>query len=917
MAKTKSQIGLTSKEAKHRLQQYGFNEIKLQSKTPLIIKFLEEFKDLMVIILIVAALIALISGESKEAFVILFIVLLNAIIGFIQKFRAEKAIEALKKLVSPTAIVIRNNKQIQIDAKEVVPGDIIVLQEGDKIPADATLIESNNFKTQEAPLTGESVAIPKGVSKEIFMGTDVAYGSGKAIVTKTGLNTEFGKIAKLTATTKKDSSPLEKELYRIGIFITKITLAISALLILIGVFIQGSSLVETFLFATSVAVAAVPEGLPATVTIALALGVQRLARKKAIVKQLSSVETLGSTTVICSDKTGTLTKNEMTVKKAILDNYDITIKGIGYKPEGSIHILCPDNKYVQISQKQKHDDIYFEKRKLEHVEEEHPRVFNLIKQSCKISTLCNNASLNIKNDKYEVIGDPTEGALITYSEKNGFRAKDLLSNHPKLYELPFDSVRKRMSVVCKNKQENTIEVLTKGAPDTLLDVCTHIIIGHKKVKLNKELREKILSDTTKMADKALRVIGLAYKEIKEQKKKYSEKEIESELIFVGLLGMIDPPRLEVKKAIDLAHKAGIKTYIITGDHALTAKAIATQINLVDPKKTELITGKQLNKINDKQLKKKLKNKKTDIIFARVNPEHKLRVVKALKDLGEIVAVTGDGVNDAPALKKADIGVAMGITGTDVSKEASNMILADDSFSTIIKAIREGRTIYKNLRKFIYYIFSCNIGELTTIFIALALNLPAPLTATLILAVDLGTDVLPALALGVEPTEPGIMKEKPRDPKQKIMTWPFIKRYLYVGLFIGVIVTGTFLYKLFEGGYVWGQQLGKDDPVYIKASTMAFVLLILIQMVNAYNARSEKCSIKKLGISSNLTLVGAIAISLIFTVLFVEVDFLNHFLNTTSLTIQEWALLIVLSFSVLIVEELRKFIVNVRTKPSKA
>ena len=728
--------GLSSSEAKTRLTKYGHNELIAKKKKPLWLSFLEEFTDLMVIILIVAAAIAGLAGEPTDAGVILFIVLLNAIIGFVQKFKAEKALEALQNMLSPHAKVLRNGKILEIKAKFLVPGDIILISEGDSVPADARLLEENELNVDESALTGESVPVHKqteAIDKKtlhldehqniLFMGTSITHGTGHALIIRTGMETEFGKIANLTQTTVKDKSPLQKELHKIGIFVGKITLAISGLLLATGLLIQGKSFVETFLFATSVAVAAVPEGLPATITIALAIGVQRLAKKRAIVKKLSSVETLGSTTVICSDKTGTLTKNQMTVTAAYVNGTLLSITGTGYSPKG---------------------------------EWSSPST-NAIEQLCQTATLCNNAHHSKRKNRWGIIGDPTEGALLVATAKNKIKPENILKNFKRLQELPFDSERKMMTTIDRHLKSKKVTAHLKGAPDQVLKICTHILENGEIIKLTAVKKREILKQNDAMAKQALRVLGFASRELKLGHKQYNKTLIEKKMVFMGLMGMIDPPRPEVYDAVKKAHLAGIKIYVITGDYGATAHAIARKLNIVQTPNVKVITGEDLNKLTERNLLKLLKQKNYELIFARVSPEHKLKIVRALKKQGEIVAMTGDGVNDAPALKRADIGVAMGITGTDVSKEAADMILVDDSFGTIVTAIEEGRTIYQNLKKFVFYIFSCNIGELVTVFTAILLNIPAPLTAVLILAVDLGTDVLPAIALGVDPSEPGIME----------------------------------------------------------------------------------------------------------------------------------------------------------------
>jgi len=914
-----SEKGLSLEECARRLEEYGKNELKVKKKTPWWMHFLKEFTDLMVMILIFAALIALFAGEEREAIVILVIVFINAIIGFVQKFRAEKAIEALKKMVAPTVRVVRDGKESEIDAKLLVPGDIIILEEGDKITADARLIETSELQTAEAALTGESNPVHKHAgttqldikagddSNLIYMGTNVTHGSGKAVVTSTGMNTKFGHIAHLTTTTSKDKSPLQKELFKIGIFVGKVTLAISAILILAGIFIQKQEFVDTFLFATSVAVAAVPEGLPATVTIALALGVQRLAKKRSIVRQLASVETLGSTSHICTDKTGTLTKNEMTVKEIWLNDYKGEVGGAGYKAWGAILLESKNRQHFKIGDIDSRE-VHFNQRQrhLETIRDKEKPLYDGLEMLSTISTLCNNAKL----EDDVMLGDPTEGSLLTMTKKFGFEFTDFTSKYKKVHEHAFDSLRKRMSVIYKKKDGKNM-IFMKGAPDSVLEVCDRIMVNGRVIRLDEATKKEILKRNEAMANKALRVMSFAYREVEDDHSHTLEKD-EDNMIFVGLAGMIDPPRRDVKDAIKMAQRAGIKVYIVTGDHGLTAQAIAKRIGLIkDDDNHKIITGKEIAKLKDKDLEKLFDDGKKEIIFARTAPEDKLRIVAALKRLGHIVAVTGDGVNDAPALKRADIGIAMGITGTDVSKEASNMVLADDSFGTIINAVKEGRTIYQNLKKFVFYIFSCNIGELITVFTAIILGLPAPLTAILILSVDIGTDVLPALALGVDISEKGIMSNPPRDPKAKIMDRGFIGRFLYVGTFIGAITVGAYFWSLFSQGWQWGMSLDADSIMYIKSSTFAFAILVLIQMVNAYNSRSDRRSVFQVGFFNNLWLMGAICISLLVVYLLVEVPFFNEWFHTAPLEWYEWFVIIGASFGILLVEEVRKAVVRLR------
>jgi calcium-translocating P-type ATPase len=877
--------GLSQGEAEARLLIHGLNQLEIKKKEPLWITFFRQFTDLMVLVLIGAALVAiagaLIEDQTEElvdAYIILGVVFLNALIGFIQEFKAEKALEALKNLIAPKARVIREGAETLVEAKNLAPGDLLILSEGDKIGADALLFEANELKVEESALTGESVPslktvlmadtppFPQEAEHTVYQGTSVVSGSGKAIVFATGKKTEFNKIAHMTVSTTKDKSPLQKELFNIGLFVGKVTLLISLSLFFIGVIFQGYSIIEALLFSVAVAVAAVPEGLPATITIALALGVQRLARKNAIVKQLSSVETLGSTTVICSDKTGTLTKNEMTVTEILLGaSHAIRVEGIGYAPEGKM--IFPETYHQG------------DFRKL-----------------ISVAAVCNEASLVQNQGSWRILGDPTEGALLVMAKKGGFDLEKKLLNATRVF--PFDSERKRMSVVAQN------EIWVKGAPDSILELSTRIQSEGHVIPLTPSIKNEIASACQQMGHRALRVLAVAYRE-KLPEPLTNALEAERELIFLGLIGMIDPPRPEVGPAVQLCHKAGIRTIIITGDFGATAKAIAQKIHLADTN-TPVITGEALNRTDKNELQRILQENQS-LIFARVAPEHKKRIVEALKELGEIVAVTGDGVNDAPALKRADIGIAMGITGTDVSKEVANMILTDDSFATIVMAVEEGRHIYQNLRKFVWYIFSTNIGELTTIFLAIFLGLLSPLTAVLILIINLGTDVLPALALGVDSQEKETMNEPPRDPEARIMSRRFVAHFVILGIIMGAMVVGIYILDLMVQGWRWGEAIFPSDPRYRHASTMAFVTLVLIQIVNAFNARSPSRSLFTL--KPNYYLWGASAISFVMLTSLVYVEWLRETVEIVTLTYTDWGIVMAVSFMILVVEEVRKWIVG--------
>lgn len=847
-----SEKGLTEEEAKKRIEEYGLNEIKEKKPISPLKIFLNQFHSFIVYILITALAISIFIGEEIDAIVIGAILILNAIMGFIQEYKAEKAIQALKKMASLKAKVIRDGKEQKIESSQLVPGDIILLETGDKVPADARLIEISELRTQEAALTGESTPVKKALGtldektpvadryNMLFSSTIVIKGRGKAIVTETGMNSEIGKIAEMIQTTETILTPLQIKLEQLGKFLGIIVIIIATIIFLFGISLAGLSAAEMFIASVALAVAAIPEGLPAVVTISLALGVQRMIKRNALVRKLPSVETLGSTTVICSDKTGTLTCNEMTVKKLYVNNKIIDVSGEGYSTEGHFHIgkkiLKPDD-------------------------------FSLLLQ---IGDLCNDAKLY----KEETIGDPTELALIVSAEKAGLKKEELELKYPREGEIQFTSERKMMSTFHKiNKKE---VIYTKGAPDIILEKCDRIWINGEIERLTNQDKKGILGINERFAENALRVLGFAYKE---------GSLTEKELIFVGLQAMIDPPRPEVKEAIKKCRKAGIKVIMITGDHITTAKAIAKELGI----EGKAIEGKELEKIEDLH-----KHVEEITIYGRVNPEHKTKIIDALRKREHIIAMTGDGVNDAPALKKADIGIAMGITGTDVSKEASHMILVDDNFASIVNAIEEGRSIYSNIKKFVEYLLSSNLGEVLTIFIAIIFSAffgnALPLLAIQILWINLVTDGLPALALSVDPAEKDVMEKSPRAPKEKILSKDVITRMIIIG---AIMMIGTL--------FIFESYLSKNLQY---AQTMAFCTLMMFQMFNVLNCRSESRSLFEIGFLSNKWLIGAIITSVLLQIAVVHTPLAVLF-KTTPITISDWVYVILVSSSVWIVIEITK------------
>lgn len=852
--------GLSSAEVSARLKKYGLNELKKKKKIHPLQIFISQFTSFLILILIVALIISTIVGEYVDAVVILIIVVLNGVFGFIQEYKAEKAIEALKKLASLKTKVIRNGKEVEVDSTELVPGDIVMLETGDKIAADCRLIESIQIQSDESSLTGESVPVKKNIeavketklisskSNMVFMGTIITKGHGKAIVTNTGMNTEIGKIADMVQVEKEELTPLQLNLRDLGKWLGILTIIICLAVFGLSLIRNYSNLsyayvTEMFLAAVALAVAAIPEGLPAIVTISLAIGVRRMVSRNALMRKLPAVETLGATSVICTDKTGTLTKNQMTVRELYV-NEVIKVTGEGYIPEG---------KFLKGEKQADHSEIEL---------------------LLRIGALCNDAKL-FKEKRWGIFGDPTEACLLVSAKKAGYDYEKLNKQFPRKDEIPFDSKRKMMTTI--HKVGNKKFAYTKGAPDNLLKSCTKILDKGKVRKITPKDKKRILDMNKGMADSALRVLGFAYKELD----KYKISQVEKELIFVGLQGMIDPPRETVKDSIKRCTDAGIRTIMITGDHKFTAFAIAKEIGLAK-EGDEALSGEELDKLSDKQLMVKL-NKVS--VFARVNPEHKVRILGAVKKKGYVAAMTGDGVNDAPALKKADIGIAMGISGTDVAKEASDMILTDDNFSSIVNAVEEGRGIYSSIRKFTHYLLSCNIGEIFVIFIAILIGWPLPLLAIQILLMNLLTDGFPALALGLDPYPEGLMKEKPRSRKERIITHPFQKIFL-IGIIMMIGTLGIF--------YAYGIDT-------MKAKTVAFTTLVMFQLFNVLTYRAEGFLVP---IKRSMYLIGAVIISLGVHLAIIYTP-LNTIFKTVSLGLMDWFWILIVSASLYLIIETKK------------
>jgi len=868
-----SRDGLQREEAKRRLMEFGPNELVEKKRISPLKIFASQFKNFLILILLAAVAISAVIGEFIDAVVIFAIVIACAVLGFFQEYRAERLMDALKRMAAAKARVIRGGEEIEIPARDLVPGDIIVLRAGDRISADSRLIEALNLKADEAPLTGESAPVEKqtesikdatvGDRKNmVFMGTDATYGRGKAVVVATGMSTEFGRIAEMVQAAEEQPTPLESRLEKMGKFLVWVLIIVCAIVTVVGI-ARGQPIMKMFILGVALAVAAVPEALPAVVTVALAIGMQRMAKRNAIVRKLPAVETLGCTTVICSDKTGTLTRNEMTVRRLFVNDKTIAVTGEGYEPKGEFWIENSAEKHA-ISDTQKDDNIAL---------------------LLRIATLCNDARLKSTDGNWTIEGDPTEGALTVAAAKAGILQEKLNAQYPRIGEVPFTSERKLMSTIHTTPEGRKVAYV-KGAPEVILEKCEFVFKNGEKRKLSKTEKEAILEINQKMASEALRMLGMAYKELPDTKERFPQEDVENNLIFVGLMGMIDAPREEAIEAVKKCKRAGIKVIMITGDNKNTAMAVGKELGLNGGR---VLIGAEIDGISDEELEKIVE----DIsIYARVSPEHKMRIVKALKRRGHIVAMTGDGVNDAPALKNSDIGVAMGITGTDVAKEASDIVLVDDNFATIVAAVEEGRGIYDNIKKYLAYLLSCNIAEILVIFTAVGIiGLPLPLVAVQLLWVNLVTDGLPALALGVDPADPDIMDRPPRDPKESVFTRSV--KALIVGV-AAIILLG--ILPLFY--WTYGGNL-------IKAQTMAFTALIMFEMFNAFNCKSEKHSIFKVGPFSNRFLVAAVITSIFMQLIVVYVPFFNVLLDTVPLGLFDWILILAISSTVLVGVEIGK------------
>lgn len=894
--------GLSSDEAAARLAHYGENSIQKKKGKPLIWKFLANFTHLMAILLWIGGVVALVAQLPQLAIAIWLVNLINGLFSFWQEFQAEKAVEALGQLLPTYARVIRDGKEVKILAEELVPGDLIILAEGDRISADSRLVEDNDFRADQSILTGESHPAHKtrdvghrtdlGRAEQpnlIFAGTNAASGVCKAVVFATGMTTEFGKIADLTQNMVEVPSPLQIEMGRITRLVSAMAISMGVIFFVLAVLLAHVNVTESFIFAMGMIVAFIPEGLLPTVTLSLAMGVKRMAKRNALIKRLSAVETLGCTTVICTDKTGTLTQNEMTVSDCWMVNQQMKVTGVGYAPEGEM--LSGD---VPISLAENSD----------------------MRTLLVAASFCNNSRLlppSPEINHWNILGDPTEAALVVAARKGKIDLDQELKFSPRLRELPFESQRKRMTTIHKVAGDRSgLEKLAyiKGAPKEVLDLCSHYLNDGEAVAMDGEIRKKIMAANDDYARKGLRVLAVAMRRLTkdmglpERLSDYTPELIENNMTFLGLTVMADPPRVEVAAAVKKCHQAGIKIIMITGDYGLTAESIARRIGIIHGAQPRIVTGVELDEINDTDLKKALSE---EIIFARVAPEQKLRVVSALQEMGNVVAVTGDGVNDSPALKKADIGIAMGISGTDVAKEAADMILTDDNFASIVNAVEEGRGVYNNIRKFATYILNSNVPEAVPfiVFLFAKGQIPLPLTVMQILAVDLGTDMIPAIALGVELPEEGVMQRPPRSRKEHLLNRPLlIRAFLFYGIMEGAIAMSAFFFLYWQNGWP-GVPMADSGEIYRMATTMTLGAIVVTQIGIVFNCRTERASVFKVGLFSNhMILIGIVCELTVFSIL-VYTPFLHAIFNTAPIGLIEWAYLFMWVPIVILIDELRK------------
>jgi len=902
--------GLSQDEAEKRLQRYGSNIITTEKGKPLWIRFLANFTHLMAILLWVGGVVGFLAQMPQIGIAIWMVNIINGAFSFWQEFKAEKATEALRKLLPSYARVLRNGEIQRILAEELVPGDVILVEEGDKISADARLSDENELRVDQSTLSGESHPVRKtseAVLMEdltrpelpnlIFAGTTVAAGTGRAVVFATGMETEFGKIAHLTQTVGEELSPLQKEMGRLTKVVTILATSIGVFFFILGILVAGVDLAESFIFAMGMIVAFVPEGMLPTVTLALAMGVQRMARRHALIKRLSAVETLGCTTVICTDKTGTLTQNEMTVNSVWLPAGKFSVTGVGYSPTGKIRLdgraggTAPGGE-------------------LPHEQDLHGLLV--------AAGMCNNARLippNDENPSWTILGDPTEAALRVAAQKGGIDLEAEARRTPRIRELPFDSRRKRMSTI--HTDQGSQVVYDKGAPKEVLALCIHVCQDGQVLPLDDSLRSRIMAANDDYARNGLRVLAVASRKLPKISQsesvpvEYTPESIESDLTFLGLMAMMDPPRPEVAEAVQKCHSAGIRIIMITGDYGLTAETIARRIGILKTSHPKVITGVDLDALDEQALKEALRQ---EVIFARVAPEHKLRVVTALKEMGEIVAVTGDGVNDAPALKKADIGVAMGIAGTDVAKEAADMILTDDNFASIVYAVEEGRAVYANIRKFAVYVFNSNMAEAVPfiVFLFSRGSIPLPMTVMMVLAIDLGTDMVPAIGLGAEPPEAGIMQLPPRSQKEPLLNARLLgKALLWYGMIESIASMSAYFFLNWLNGWPGVPLAAEGTLIYRMATTMTLAGVVATQVGAVIGCRTNRTSIFRIGLFTNRLVLWGIAVELTLLGILIYTPFLQPIFNTAPIGLREWAYLFAWTPVIFLLDELRKVILRRR------
>ena len=916
-----SEKGLTSQEVQDRLNTYGPNQIKEGKKTSLLLKLVSNFTHLMAILLWVGGLVALIARMPELTIAIWLVNIINGAFSFWQEFRAEKATDALKKLLPAFSRVLRDGVEQKILAEELVPGDIVLLAEGEKISADCRLVDQAALRTDQATLTGESRPVNKTAEavlqdkitytelpNMVFAGTSVATGTGKAIVLSTGMNTEFGKIANLTQEMKEELSPLQLEMKNVTKMVTIIAVVVGIIFFIMALVLAGIDPAESFIFGLGMIVAFVPEGLLPTVTLALAMGTQRMAKRHALIKKLSAVETLGCTSVICTDKTGTLTQNEMTVRALWLPSTDQTaglaysLGGTGYEPIGELSLGD-----AKVDAEQQFD----------------------VRMLLTAGSLCNDARLlepdGAPGHGWTILGDPTEAAIKVAARKCKLNLNELEQSFPRVFEIPFDSRRKRMTTIHKiDPYQASNEFFScgkskrvafiKGAPKEVLDLCASVCVQGKISAIDESTRRAVMAANDTFARDGLRVLAVAQRALPEGMLNYEAEQMESELVFMGLVAMMDPPRPEVSEAVQKCHHAGIRIIMITGDYGLTAESIARRVGIIRGSHPRIVTGFDLNAMDEQALEEALKD---EVIFARVAPEHKLRVVSALQELGFIVAVTGDGVNDAPALKKANIGVAMGISGSDVAKEAAAMILTDDNFASIVNAIEEGRAVYANIRKFTTYIFTSNTPEAVPfiLFAFSAARIPLALNVMHILSVDLGTDIVPALALGSEPPEPGIMDRPPRNLNEHVIDGAMLKRaYFWLGSMQSLATMAAFYYLYWTNGFS-GQwfDLPAEGSLYRSATGMALAAVVMTQIGNLLTQRSERTSIFKLPLNRNPMLWIGIGSEIVIVLMMIYVPIFNNFIGTGPFPLANWGFLAAWIPSLIIMDEIRKGLLRRKEK----